>query len=154
MSREQRKRSVVEWLAEVTKDARREYCPVFKMETFLSEVKKVAQEAAERGLYCAEYVFEPPYRVGSTNQENLHADLVGNLLAIYGGSARIFSSRLPTEDVWVAVVSWRPADKLARCSHDRVIGECCDACEAKREAKREADEEEISSLDHPKRQNP
>lgn len=113
----QTSQSVVERLQEITKNAKEEYLPSFSPDNIMVGVTKAAVEAAERGLYCAEYVFMPP--VGSFDLEVVRTDLLRRLAANYP-SARIYVSGdneagdLDNQlyaGVWVVCVSWRPEPK-------------------------------------------
>jgi len=117
---------VVEWLQEITKGARQYYCPTFDIETFLDEVRKAAREAAERGLYCASYVFEPPYHPGNSNRLALWDTLQERLQEIYG--AMVTPSLLPSGDAWVVFVAWYSADKIVHCPHGVPAYHFCEAC--------------------------
>jgi hypothetical protein len=114
MSREQRGRKVVEWLQELTKNARAEYFPTFSMDDLVEEIVKAARGEAERGLYCLEYVFMPPS--GSFEHKRLRTELLVRLGGL-GTAARVYvpgpeSGDLDPEiyeGVWVVCLSWRPA---------------------------------------------
>ena len=105
--------SVVEQLQEMTEHAKAEYLPVFSMDDLVNHIGKAAKEAAERGLYVTEYVFDPPS--GSLDLEVVRTELMKRLVGIYT-EARVYEAATVDsildpdlyEGVWVACVSWKP----------------------------------------------
>ena len=105
--------SVVEQLQEMTEHAKAEYLPVFSMDDLVNHIGKAAKEAAERGLYVTEYVFEPPS--GSLDLELVRTELMKRLSGIYT-EARVYEAATVDsildpdlyEGVWAACVSWKP----------------------------------------------
>ena len=81
--------SVVEQLQEMTEHAKAEYLPVFSMDDLVNHIGKAAKEAAERGLYVTEYVFEPPS--GSLDLEIVRTELMKRLVGIYT-EARVYEA--------------------------------------------------------------
>lgn len=104
--------SVVEQLQEMTEHSKAEYLPVFSMDDLVNHIGKAAKEAAERGLYVTEYVFEPPS--GSLDLELVRTELMKRLSGIYT-EARVYEAATVDsildpdlyEGVWVACVSWK-----------------------------------------------
>lgn len=105
--------SLVERLREMTTNAKAEYLPSFSMEEVVKAVGKVAEEAAQRGLYCAEYLLYPPS--GSLQPDTVREELTKRLAAIYT-EARVYDPEVDEMDfalydgVWVVGVSWKPAE--------------------------------------------
>lgn len=106
-------KSTLERLWELTENAKAEYLPAFNIEGLVVCIGKAAEEAANRGLYIAEYVFVPP--AGSYDLKAVRTDLCKRLADIYT-EARVYDSENEEsvldlelyEGVWVVCVSWRP----------------------------------------------